>query len=210
VLEAALASNSQEGASSQHPAGPLPQVSDLPSITRTGDILVVAVGYPQLVKREWVKPGAVVIDVGINVISPEPAAAGDGSTHDGDQPLQMQHPKQLPGTGHAVAAMPTAPAAATAAASSRVSGGEVEGHAVAPPPAGSVAAYLRDEYPEEGAQLQQPWHVVGDVDFCDVAQVASAITPVPGGVGPMTIAAVLHNTVLAARCNLGLDRYDSE
>ncbi|EFN58676.1 hypothetical protein CHLNCDRAFT_48501 [Chlorella variabilis] len=93
---------------------------DLPSITRTGDILVVAVGYPQLVKREWVKPGAVVIDVGVNV---------------------------------------------------------------------------------------QPWHVVGDVDFWDVAEVASALTPVPGGVGPMTIAAVLHNTVQAARYNLGLASY---
>ena len=44
--------------------------------------------------------------------------------------------------------------------------------------------------------------VVGDVDYDDVSSVASAITPVPGGVGPMTIAALLHNTVLAAKQSL--------
>ena len=62
---------------------------------------------------------------------------------------------------------------------------------------------------QEGVQLaDQGFHVVGDVDFADVSQVASALTPVPGGVGPMTIAAVLHNTVQAARYNLGLESYD--
>ena len=93
---------------------------DLPSIAQTADILVVAVGHAELVKRSWIKPGAVVIDVGINVV---------GNIDTGE------------------------------------------------------------------------YHVVGDIAYAEVAQVASAITPVPGGVGPMTIAAVLHNTIQAARSN---------
>ena len=93
---------------------------DLPSIARTADILVVAVGHAELVKQSWVKPGAIVIDVGINVV---------GNIDTGD------------------------------------------------------------------------YHVVGDIAYAEVAQVASAITPVPGGVGPMTIAAVLHNTIQAAIAN---------
>jgi methylenetetrahydrofolate dehydrogenase (NADP+) / methenyltetrahydrofolate cyclohydrolase len=84
---------------------------DLAGVCRRGDILVAAVGSPRLVKPEWVKPGAAVIDVGVN------------RTDDG---------------------------------------------------------------------------LVGDVDFEAVLEVAGAITPVPGGVGPMTIAMLLQNTVLAA------------
>ncbi len=91
---------------------------DLPSIAQTADILIVAVGHAELVKRSWIKPGAVVIDVGINVV---------GNIDTGE------------------------------------------------------------------------YHVVGDIAYAEVAQVASALTPVPGGVGPMTIAAVLHNTIQAAR-----------
>ncbi len=85
---------------------------DLPGVCRRADVLVAAVGSPRLVKADWVKPGAAVIDVGVN------------RTDDG---------------------------------------------------------------------------LVGDVDFEAVLQVAGAITPVPGGVGPMTIAMLLQNTVLAAR-----------
>jgi methylenetetrahydrofolate dehydrogenase (NADP+)/methenyltetrahydrofolate cyclohydrolase len=85
---------------------------DLAAVCRGADILVAAVGRPQLVKGDWVKPGAVVIDVGIN------------RTDDG---------------------------------------------------------------------------IVGDVDYEAAAEVASAITPVPGGVGPMTIACLLRNTLSAAR-----------
>ena len=96
-------------------------MQDLPTIARTADILVVAVGHAELVKQSWVKPGAVVIDVGINVV-------GDIDTGD--------------------------------------------------------------------------YHVVGDAAYAEVASVASAITPVPGGVGPMTIAAVLHNTIQAAETRL--------
>ena len=89
---------------------------DLPGECRRADILVAAVGRPRMVQGDWVRPGAVVIDVGINRID-----AGNGRTR-----------------------------------------------------------------------------LVGDVDFETALPVASAITPVPGGVGPMTIACLLHNTVLAA------------
>jgi methylenetetrahydrofolate dehydrogenase (NADP+)/methenyltetrahydrofolate cyclohydrolase len=92
---------------------------DLPTRCREADILVAAVGRPMMVKGDWIKPGAVVIDVGINRIdAPE---RGEGKTR-----------------------------------------------------------------------------LVGDVDFGQAEQVASAITPVPGGVGPMTIACLLRNTVVAA------------
>jgi methylenetetrahydrofolate dehydrogenase (NADP+)/methenyltetrahydrofolate cyclohydrolase len=93
------------------------RTKDLPALCATADILVAAVGRPEMVKADWVKPGATVIDVGINRID----------TEDGKGRL------------------------------------------------------------------------VGDVDFADVAPVAEAITPVPGGVGPMTIACLLKNTVEAAR-----------
>lgn len=90
---------------------------DLPSILKTADIVVAAVGRPNMVKGEWLKQGAVVIDVGINRIT-QP----DGKTK-----------------------------------------------------------------------------LVGDVDFASCEGIASAITPVPGGVGPMTIACLLENTLQAAK-----------
>ena len=96
---------------------------DLPAVTRRAELLVVGVGVPRLVKGEWVRPGAVVIDVGINRI--DPAQAGNKSG------------------------------------------------------------------------------LVGDVDFAGAAAVAAAITPVPGGVGPMTVAMLLHNTARAAALRLG-------
>jgi methylenetetrahydrofolate dehydrogenase (NADP+)/methenyltetrahydrofolate cyclohydrolase len=82
---------------------------DLPAVCRAADIVVAAVGVPRLVKREWIKPGAIVLDVGIN-------RADDGK-------------------------------------------------------------------------------LVGDVEYDGVASLASAITPVPGGVGPMTVAMLMSNTV---------------
>ncbi|MDR1855111.1 MAG: bifunctional methylenetetrahydrofolate dehydrogenase/methenyltetrahydrofolate cyclohydrolase FolD [Azoarcus sp.] len=91
-----------------------PNVKEL---CRLADIVVVAVGRPGMVKGDWLKPGATVIDVGINRID-----AGDGKSR-----------------------------------------------------------------------------LVGDVDFADAVEVAGAITPVPGGVGPMTIACLMQNTVSAAR-----------
>ncbi|PVE25975.1 bifunctional methylenetetrahydrofolate dehydrogenase/methenyltetrahydrofolate cyclohydrolase FolD [Microvirga sp. KLBC 81] len=98
---------------------------DLPEVCREADILVAAVGRPEMVRGDWVKPGAIVIDVGINRV-PNPAA-GEGKTK-----------------------------------------------------------------------------VVGDVAYAEAAQVASAITPVPGGVGPMTIACLLRNTLEAACLRRGI------
>ena len=91
---------------------------DLPGVCRGADILVAAVGRPEMVKGDWVKPGATVIDVGINRV---PA-------------------------------------------------------------------------PEKGEGKHR---LVGDVEFASAVEVAGAITPVPGGVGPMTIACLLANTVTA-------------
>ena len=96
---------------------------DLPEVVRRADIVVAAVGRPEMVKADWVKRGATVIDVGINRVP----AAEEGKTR-----------------------------------------------------------------------------LVGDVDFAGVAEVAGAITPVPGGVGPMTIAVLLRNTIVAAHRNAGL------
>lgn len=95
------------------------RTKDLPSVVRSADVLVAAVGRAEMVRGDWVKPGAVVIDVGINRI---------------DDP---EHPK--------------------------------------------------------GSRL------VGDVCFEEVKEVASWITPVPGGIGPMTIAMLLNNTLRAAK-----------
>ena len=94
------------------------KTKNIEEITRQGDIVVAAVGRPLMVKKEWIKPGAVIIDVGINRI--------DNNENPGKTKL------------------------------------------------------------------------VGDVDYEGVSEVASAITPVPGGVGPMTIACLLKNTVDAA------------
>ncbi|MBB3393953.1 methylenetetrahydrofolate dehydrogenase (NADP+)/methenyltetrahydrofolate cyclohydrolase [Rhizobium sp. BK060] len=100
------------------------RTKDLPSVCRNADILVAAVGRPEMVKSDWVKPGATVIDVGINrVPAPE---KGEGKTR-----------------------------------------------------------------------------LVGDVAFDEASRVADVITPVPGGVGPMTIAMLMANTVIAAHRGAG-------
>ncbi len=92
---------------------------DLPAICRRADIVVAAVGRPDMVKADWIKPGAVVIDVGINRV--------------------------------------------------------------------------------DDATKKSGYRLTGDVDYADVAGKCSAITPVPGGVGPMTIAMLMKNTLQAAR-----------
>jgi len=97
---------------------------DLPGVCRRADILVAAVGRPEMIRGDWVKPGAAVIDVGINRVP----GAGKGKTR-----------------------------------------------------------------------------LVGDVAFDEAVKVAGAITPVPGGVGPMTIAVLLRNTVTAACRQAGID-----
>jgi methylenetetrahydrofolate dehydrogenase (NADP+)/methenyltetrahydrofolate cyclohydrolase len=96
---------------------------DLPQVTRRADIVVAAVGRPEMIRGDWIKPGAAVIDVGIN---------------------------RVPGT-------------------------------------------------EPGKT-----RLVGDVAFDEASQVAGHITPVPGGVGPMTIACLLRNTLVAAHRRAGL------
>jgi methylenetetrahydrofolate dehydrogenase (NADP+) / methenyltetrahydrofolate cyclohydrolase len=98
---------------------------DLPDVCRRADILVAAVGRPEMIKGDWIKPGATVIDVGINrVPSADPVKAAEGKTR-----------------------------------------------------------------------------VVGDIAFKEAVEIAGRITPVPGGVGPMTIACLLANTYSAA-CRL--------
>jgi methylenetetrahydrofolate dehydrogenase (NADP+)/methenyltetrahydrofolate cyclohydrolase len=91
---------------------------ELAAVCRGADVLVAAVGQPEIVRGDWVKPGAVVIDVGVNRV--------------------------------------------------------------------------------EDASVKRGYRLVGDVAFDEVSEVASAITPVPGGVGPMTIAMLLENTLEAA------------
>ena len=101
---------------------------DLPSVCREADILVAAVGRPRMIRGDWIKPGACVIDVGINRVpfdNPEQAAAGKTK-------------------------------------------------------------------------------IVGDVNFKEALSVAGWITPAPGGVGPMTVAVLLQNTVTAAKRLTGL------
>jgi methylenetetrahydrofolate dehydrogenase (NADP+)/methenyltetrahydrofolate cyclohydrolase len=97
---------------------------NLPDVVRRADIVVAAVGRPEMVRADWIKPGASVIDVGINRLQP-----ADGSAKG---------------------------------------------------------------------------RLVGDVAFAEVSAVAGAITPVPGGVGPMTIAVLLRNTLVAAHNHAGL------
>jgi methylenetetrahydrofolate dehydrogenase (NADP+) / methenyltetrahydrofolate cyclohydrolase len=101
---------------------------DLPGIVHRADIVVAAVGRAEFVKGDWIKPGAVVIDVGINRVP----ADDEGKTR-----------------------------------------------------------------------------LVGDVDFAGAMGHAAAVTPVPGGVGPMTIAVLLRNTLVAARARAGLPKDDS-
>lgn len=113
---------------------------ELASVCREADVLVAAAGKPALVTADFVKPGAVVVDVGVNRVEDPGLVA-----------------RLFPG----------------------------------------------DE--ERRAQLEKKGYtLVGDVDFTAVRQVAAAITPVPGGVGPLTIAGLLQNTVLAAMRRRGL------
>jgi methylenetetrahydrofolate dehydrogenase (NADP+) / methenyltetrahydrofolate cyclohydrolase len=102
------------------------RTKDLPAVTRHADIVVAAVGRPKMVGADWIKPGAVVIDVGINRIE---------TGEDGDKRSRL----------------------------------------------------------------------VGDVDFDAVSGIAGAITPVPGGVGPMTIVMLMANTLRSAKRSAGLD-----
>ena len=111
------------------------RTADLAAVCREADILVAAVGKPALVGAEFVKPGAVVVDVGVNRVD-DPAL---------------------------------------------------------------VARLFPGDEGRQGQLAKRGYTLVGDVDFTAVREVAQAITPVPGGVGPLTIAGLLRNTVRAAR-----------
>jgi 5,10-methylene-tetrahydrofolate dehydrogenase/methenyl tetrahydrofolate cyclohydrolase len=100
------------------------RTQDLPGIVRQADILIAAVGRAEMVRGDWIKPGAVVIDVGVNAVDDPTAKKG--------------------------------------------------------------------------------YRLVGDVAFAEAREVASAITPVPGGVGPMTIAMLLQNTLEGAKRRMDL------
>ena len=102
------------------------RTKDLPGVVRNADIVIAAVGRPNMVKADWVKPGAVIIDVGINRVEMEV---------DGEMKSKL----------------------------------------------------------------------TGDVDYDDVVDVAGAVTPVPGGVGPMTITMLMFNTLRSARLAAGLE-----
>ena len=99
--------------------------ADIPAIIKEADVLIAAIGKPNFVRGEWIKPGATVIDVGTNRV--------------------------------------------------------------------------------EDATAKRGYRLVGDVNFAEAVEVAGAITPVPGGVGPMTIAMLLRNTLRAARLADGND-----
>jgi methylenetetrahydrofolate dehydrogenase (NADP+)/methenyltetrahydrofolate cyclohydrolase len=102
------------------------RTKDLPGVVKRADIVVAAVGRANMVTGDWIKPGAVVIDVGINRIE---------TTVDGETKSKL----------------------------------------------------------------------TGDVDYESACEVAKAVTPVPGGVGPMTIVMLMANTLRAARLSAGLD-----
>ncbi len=102
------------------------RTKDLPGVVRNADIVIAAVGRPDMVKGDWIRPGAVVIDVGINRVEKE------------------------------------------------------------------VDGEIKSK-------------LTGDVDYDEVIEVASAVTPVPGGVGPMTITMLMFNTLRSARLAAGLE-----
>ncbi len=126
---------------------------DLREVCARADVLVAAVGRPRLIAREFVKPGAIVIDVGMNRLTPDRTS-----------------------TGSPIVGAAADPALRAVCPGAQTDSSELDGSS---------------DRPASG--------LVGDVDFEAVRDVASAITPVPGGVGPMTIAMLLRNTLQAAR-----------
>lgn len=194
---------------------------------------MVAVGSPELVRGHWVKPGAVVVDVGINVV-PLPAGhracqhqqqAQSGQHQQHQQPGQQRGLQSLQGqqdtrcegqqvqlantpAGFRAAAGAGAAEAGADATAEGVGAAAGAGKAVASDAGAAikpqVQLHLVQEAEDGSLSLSGDYRVVGDVAHDEVASVASVLTPVPGGVGPMTIAAVLHNTLQAARYTAGL------
>jgi 5,10-methylene-tetrahydrofolate dehydrogenase/methenyl tetrahydrofolate cyclohydrolase len=130
-----------------------------------------------MVKRDWVKPGAAVVDVGINRVWED---------HPADKEWTCA------ATGETFIAH---------RADESEKGGRRKMGAYC---ATHDKAYLKDEIPADAAgcemiSLYRKYKLVGDVDFDDVKDVAGYLTPVPGGVGPMTVATLLQNTLTAYR-----------
>ncbi|GIL72397.1 hypothetical protein Vretimale_4207, partial [Volvox reticuliferus] len=218
------------------------QSYQLPYLTRSADILVVAVGHPELVRGDWVRPGAVVIDVGINVVStlprsrssstPETEATTDAIESDADAVAAAAAPEGESSGAGGVHVAVTAFADRARGCSVGGYGGSCNSSRSGSFGVGGSGGNGGSAYGKHGASTSNPSHVVngssggwvatangcslhsgrnvtfqvvGDVAFEEVSQVAGAITPVPGGVGPMTIAAVLHNTLKAAKYRVGLE-----
>ncbi|GBF95355.1 hypothetical protein Rsub_07783 [Raphidocelis subcapitata] len=170
----------------------------LPDITRTADFLIVAVGHPGLVRADWVKPGAVVVDVGINVV-PAPPCCADGAAAAPGAAAGAELAAREASLGRSPRYQTSATYVAAPRDSSS-SGGGGGGGGAGGEPQGGFGGF--------GALAVAPgYQVVGDVAADEVAAVASALTPVPGGVGPMTISALLSNTIQAARYGAGLQPF---
>jgi methylenetetrahydrofolate dehydrogenase (NADP+)/methenyltetrahydrofolate cyclohydrolase len=158
------------------------RTQDLPATCRRADILIAAVGRPEMVKGDWVKPGAAVIDVGINrVWVDHPADREWICTASGE--CFVAHRKDESEKG-----------------GRRKIGVYCATH---------DKIYLKDQVPDdiEGCEtidLYRKYKLVGDADFEEVKEVAGYLTPVPGGVGPMTIVMLLRNTLTSAKRAAGL------
>jgi len=160
------------------------RTKDLPGTCRRADILIAAVGRPEMVKGDWVKPGAAVIDVGINQ-------------------KWIAHPADREWTCAATGETFIA---------HRVDESEKGGRRkIGVYCATHGKAYLKDYVPDDSQEnemisLFRKYKLVGDVDFDEVKEVAGYLTPVPGGVGPMTIVMLLRSTLASAKRAAGLIR----
>ncbi len=155
---------------------------DLPGICRRADILIAAVGRTEMVKGDWVKPGAAVIDVGINQKWMEHPADKEWTCDASGETFIAHREDQSEKGGRRKLGVYCASCDKT---------------------------YLKDQVPDdcqdcEQISLYRKYKLVGDVDFHEVNQVAGYLTPVPGGVGPMTIAMLMQNTLRGAKHALGL------
>lgn len=153
------------------------RTADLPGVCRRADILIAAVGRAEMVKADWVKPGAAVVDVGINQVWVEhPADKEYTCAVTGETFVAHRRDQSEKGGRRKMGDYCT----------------ECD------------TAWLKGQEPPDSCAGCEPialfrkYKLVGDVDFDDVSQVADHLTPVPGGVGPMTIAMLMHNTYRGA------------
>jgi len=158
------------------------RTKDLAAVCRRADILIAAVGRTEMVKGDWVKPGAAVIDVGINQ-------------------KWLDHPADQEWT--------CATTGETFVAHRKDQSDKGGRRKIGVYCQSCNEAYLKDHVPDdcqdcETIDLYRKYALVGDVDFDEVKEVAGYLTPVPGGVGPMTIVMLMQNTLRGAKHALGL------